>query len=426
MLLLLFFQYPANHRHSDLLQRHNAAHGKDQKALPLKLSTRIPIACNNCSRAKTKCDTVLPCSRCATKNLKCTQRLTRRALKKASPSQIAGDSATSLDNKLDTISEADGSKGNSPESQPQSPLPVSSPSQHEINSPVGNLPGLFDQSQTVASPGMFPGNAFISAVPSSGFWELGESPSLTPDYLPTPSPPCETLSLKDLEMDKNYASLDDSLNAIAPPPSPTQNHVISGIVQSPVYIGGTLNGLSKGICGGFRGAGLVPYDPEHVISNLDIKLQTPPPPPVASEPSPWQSKTPSNPRELQAQTDLIRSRMTAQPASSPTQINEAVEHLIKGATTVMHAALLLREEVKELQAANAIKKPRQKGRKKRIQEAGVLTVQEGQDIIRNAAVEEQMRLETQRSQGAQHRCRKCGGTGHNARTCVRHQESNAE
>ena len=118
--------------------------------------------------------------------------------------------------------------------------------------------------------------------------------------------------------------------------------------------------------------------------------------------------------------------MATQPASSPTQINEAVEHLIKGATTVMHAAILLREEVKELQAANAMKKRRQKRRKKRIKEVGVLTVREGQDIIQNAAMDGQIRLETQRPQGAQRRCGKCGGTGHNARTCARRQEPNAE
>ena len=182
----------------------------------------------------------------------------------------------------------------------------------------------------------------------------------------------------------------------------------------------------ENICGGFRGAGLVPYDPEHVILNLDIKLQTPPPPPVASEPSPWQSKTPLNPTELQAQTDLIKSRIAAQPARSPTQINEALEHLVKGAATVMHTAVLLRKEVKELQAANAMKKRRQKRSKKRIQEAGVLTVQEGQDIIQNAAVEEQIRLEAQKPQGAQRRCGKCGGAGHNARTCLKHQESNVK
>jgi len=67
----------------------------------------------------------------------------------------------------------------------------------------------------------------------------------------------------------------------------------------------------ENICGGFRGAGLVLYDPEHVISNLDIKLQTPPPPPADSEPSPWQSKTPLNLKELQSQTDLIKGRIIA-------------------------------------------------------------------------------------------------------------------
>jgi hypothetical protein len=182
----------------------------------------------------------------------------------------------------------------------------------------------------------------------------------------------------------------------------------------------------ENICSGFRGAGLVPYDPEHVISKLDIRLLTPPPPPLASEPSPWQSKTPSNPRELQSQTDLIKSSITGQLDSSPTRINEAIDQLVKCATTFMHTAVLLRQEVKELQAANAMKKQRQKRRKKRIQEAGVLTVREGQDIIQNAAVEEQIRMEIQKPQGAKRRCRKCGGAGHNVRTCIKHQESNAE
>ena len=33
----------------------------------------------------------------------------------------------------------------------------------------------------------------------------------------------------------------------------------------------------KNIQGGFVGAGLIPYDPERVISKLDIKLRTPTP-----------------------------------------------------------------------------------------------------------------------------------------------------
>jgi hypothetical protein len=35
---------------------------------------------------------------------------------------------------------------------------------------------------------------------------------------------------------------------------------------------------SNNIQGGFRGAGLAPFDPERVISTLDVKLRTPSPP----------------------------------------------------------------------------------------------------------------------------------------------------
>ena len=40
----------------------------------------------------------------------------------------------------------------------------------------------------------------------------------------------------------------------------------------------------KNIRGGFAGAGLMPYDPERVLSKLDVQLQTPTPPgpPTAS------------------------------------------------------------------------------------------------------------------------------------------------
>ena len=34
----------------------------------------------------------------------------------------------------------------------------------------------------------------------------------------------------------------------------------------------------ENIKGGFRGAGIVPYDPDYVISQLDVKLHTPTPP----------------------------------------------------------------------------------------------------------------------------------------------------
>ncbi|OBS16237.1 hypothetical protein FPOA_13041 [Fusarium poae] len=57
------------------------------------------------------------------------------------------------------------------------------------------------------------------------------------------------------------------------------------------------------IRGGFRGAGLAPFDPENVISKLDVQLRTPTPPEEAAEPSTsWTSKTPKTVIEAQSHT----------------------------------------------------------------------------------------------------------------------------
>jgi hypothetical protein len=56
--------------------------------------------------------------------------------------------------------------------------------------------------------------------------------------------------------------------------------------------------LESNIKASFKGAGLVPFDLEVVISKLDVKLCTPSPPII--EYNPWELKTPSNVRELEA------------------------------------------------------------------------------------------------------------------------------
>ena len=51
---------------------------------------------------------------------------------------------------------------------------------------------------------------------------------------------------------------------------------------------------TSNIQGGFRGAGIVPLDPQSVISKLDVVLRTPSPPLIEIGLSqPWTSKTPS-------------------------------------------------------------------------------------------------------------------------------------
>ena len=64
----------------------------------------------------------------------------------------------------------------------------------------------------------------------------------------------------------------------------------------------------KNVQGAFQGAGLIPYDPEAVLSKLDIKLRTVAPP-VSNEemPEPWVSRTPNNPIEATSQTEYVKN-----------------------------------------------------------------------------------------------------------------------
>jgi hypothetical protein len=185
------------------------------------------------------------------------------------------------------------------------------------------------------------------------------------------------------------------------------------------------------ICGGFRGAGLVPYDPEAVVSKLDIKLRTPTPP--APEDAPWESKTPRNAAELASQTELIQSRIMRHQNSSPTPINEALNQFLKGAQAMVHSLTLLKAENESLRKANEVVTRRKRRQKKRIQNRGSLTIQEGQDFINQTAVKQQISQEIRqggaRSEGSapkQRRCGTCGATGHNARTCQKNQENTVD
>ena len=85
----------------------------------------------------------------------------------------------------------------------------------------------------------------------------------------------------------------------------------------------------QNIKSGFRATGLVPYSPDNVLCNLDLKLKTPTPPPSQDEE--WTSKTPQTLKELNHQTEHIRNRVRRHQNSSPSSINEALGQLAKGA-----------------------------------------------------------------------------------------------
>ena len=97
---------------------------------------------------------------------------------------------------------------------------------------------------------------------------------------------------------------------------------------------------------------------------------------------------------------------------------------------MMHSTVLLKAEVKALQAANEQKKRRERKRKRRIMQGGSLSVQDAEDILQTAKVDAQIRTEVASessrqvgTKGQQQRYGRCKKIGHNTRTCERCQES---
>ena len=89
-----------------------------------------------------------------------------------------------------------------------------------------------------------------------------------------------------------------------------------------------------------------------------------------------------------------------------------------------HSIVLLRDQISALEKANQAATKRKQRKKKRIQKQGTLTKAEGQEIIAQKEIDQQVECETRQqrvrsgaSRQASARCRRCRGTGHNSRTC---------
>ncbi|KAJ3545078.1 hypothetical protein NM208_g450 [Fusarium decemcellulare] len=179
------------------------------------------------------------------------------------------------------------------------------------------------------------------------------------------------------------------------------------------------------IKGAFRGAGLVPLDPESVISKLDVQLRTPSPvEEVASPTTPWVSKTPRTVIEAGSQSEYLERRIKRHQSSSPESILEALQSFAKGTKAVMHKVALLTAKVKDLEEANQILSRRRRAKRTRLQKGGAMTVDQARQAIDQMDVDAQVVAESSRSGGhgrsvgpGVRRCGVCGKPGHNARTC---------
>jgi hypothetical protein len=176
---------------------------------------------------------------------------------------------------------------------------------------------------------------------------------------------------------------------------------------------------------GFRGAGLVPFDPQAVISKLDVKLRTPTPTqPPSADADPWVSQTPRNPTDALSQTTLVKKRIARHQGSSPTPIFETVAALAKGTELLAHQLTLVTAEVRTLRAANEALSKRRRAKKARIRQGGALTIKDAHDVLSQREVDEQIRRDKRSGEAFQNegkstrrRCGTCQKTGHNTRTC---------
>jgi hypothetical protein len=119
-----------------------------------------------------------------------------------------------------------------------------------------------------------------------------------------------------------------------------------------------------------------------VVSKLDVQLRTPTPvEEEASYPTPWVSKTPKTVLKAQSQSEYLDRRIRRHQSSSPESILGALKSLAKGKKAIMHENALLRAENQDLRQANEILSRRRRAKRTRLQKAGVMTVEEGRQVI---------------------------------------------
>ena len=97
----------------------------------------------------------------------------------------------------------------------------------------------------------------------------------------------------------------------------------------------------------FQGASLVLFNLDAVLLKLKVVVCTLLLLLALLEPT-WVSQTPSNARELEAQSSLLRERIRRHQSSSPESIIESLGRLTKGAERMVHLAVLQQAEISAL------------------------------------------------------------------------------
>jgi hypothetical protein len=177
----------------------------------------------------------------------------------------------------------------------------------------------------------------------------------------------------------------------------------------------------------FAATGLVPFNPDRVIQQLDIQLKTPTPPPSRS--SNIQSsclQTPQNIHQFVRQSTTIKRRINERTGSPNQVIDQAIMRMSKAYETSINDLLLVRKENQDLRAAHEKEKQKREKSKKQISIEQGITREEAQALVQSeieasqtvtAAPAEPGLPASQGVVRRQFRCSGCNIEGHRINRC---------
>jgi hypothetical protein len=172
----------------------------------------------------------------------------------------------------------------------------------------------------------------------------------------------------------------------------------------------------------------VPFEPNRVISKLNICLRTPTlPPSQGSESSRnFTPKTPQTLKQLRQQASSIKALLCTGSQSPLSPSNRALDQLVKGCQLAIASATILAQENRDLRAENDKKKQKRSRSRRQIQSDEGFVVTEIQER-REAPIEvpiapapPQLRQPSpplQPRTRALPKCSWCGEIGHRITTC---------
>lgn len=164
-----------------------------------------------------------------------------------------------------------------------------------------------------------------------------------------------------------------------------------------------------------------------MLSQLNICLTTPTPPPSRSTTS--APKTPYNTRQLDKQASTIKKLLRHRTQSPPSPTKTALNQLVKGFEIALNGAAILAKENQDLRAAHEKKLQKSKRSKAQIASAEGLSIEEGHALVQNRnQVEEDIQTgpipnapdTLQRRVRAPPRCSDCHTLGHRRLQCPNH------